>query len=199
MHINRQKQEINIKIVYYGPAYSGKTTNLEQLHQNLSPQLRSDLTSIHNEGDRTLFFDYMQLSVGKIGSMTPRFNLYTVPGQVRYAHTRKIVLRGVDAVVFVADSGMNQVKQNVYSWQQLHEQLTDLSIDHQTLPLVVQLNKRDLPDALPVPILKRMLRLTDERAVPVPVIEATAVNNTGTRETLQLIIRTVLQRLQSAT
>jgi mutual gliding-motility protein MglA len=196
MHINRQKQEINLKIVYYGPAYSGKTTNLEQLHQSLSPQLRSDLTSIQNEGDRTLFFDYMQLAVGKIGNLTPRFNLYTVPGQVRYAHTRKIVLRGVDAVVFVADSGMNQVKQNVYSWQQLQEQLLELGIEPATLPVVVQLNKRDMPDALPVPIMKRLLRLTERPEIP--VVEATAVRNIGTRETLHITIKNVLQRLQVA-
>lgn len=194
MHINRQKKEITLKIVYYGPGYSGKTTNIEQIYQNVPDELRSPLTTMQNQGDRTLFFDYMQVSLGKIGGLTPRFNLYTVPGQVQYAATRKIVLRGADAVVFVADSGMTRVKDNVYSWRQLHKQLDELNINLDEFPVVVQFNKRDLPDALPLPLMRRMLELPPD----VVCYEAQANQNIGTRETLQAVVKRVFQQLQTA-
>ena len=191
MNINRQKKEIHLKIVYYGPAYSGKTTNLEKLHEGLNPNIRSDLTSMKNDGDRTLFFDYMQVGLGKIGGLTPRFNLYTVPGQVQYGTTRKIVLRGSDAVVFVADSSARRAKENVYSWRQLHQQLKELNFNPAQFPVIMQFNKRDLPDAMPIDLMKRIFNLGNRS-----FIEAQAHQNIGTRETLQATIQAVFKSLR---
>jgi signal recognition particle receptor subunit beta len=189
MQINRQRGEISVKIVYYGPPYSGKTTNLERLHATSNPVHRSDLTSMKNSEDRTLFFDYMYIELGKIGGLTPRFNLYTVPGQVIYEATRQIVLRGADAVVFVADSSRHQISQNIWSWRQLHRQLTELRINLQSFPIIVQMNKRDLPDAMPVSLLRHMLRLNGQTCT-----EAQAIRDVGTRETLKAAIKAVLGR-----
>lgn len=194
MKINRKLREISIKVVYYGPGYSGKTTNIEQLHQIVPEHLRSPLTSISNKGDRTLFFDYMQLSLGKIGGLTPRFNLYTVPGQPQYASTRKIVLRGADAVVFVADSGMARVKDNVLSWRQLQAQLGELNVRLDRFPLIMQFNKRDLLDALPLPLMCRMFNMS----IQDKFYEAVALKNIGTRETLQAVVEDIFQRLKEA-
>jgi signal recognition particle receptor subunit beta len=187
MQINPRLGELNIKIVYYGPPYSGKTTNLERLYATTNPQRRSQLTSMKNHEDRTLFFDFMQIEMGKIGSLTPRFNLYTVPGQVIYAVTRQIILRNADAVVFVADSAPEKLAENIWSWQQLQQQLHALGYELRTFPIIVQINKRDLPNALPIAVLRDCLQLQGRAC-----IEAQALHDIGTRETLKATIRSVL-------
>ena len=187
MQVNQLRREISVKIVYYGPPYSGKTTNLERLFATIDPARRSQLTSMKNQEDRTLFFDYMQIELGKIGGLTPRFNLYTVPGQVMYEATRHIVLRGADAVIFVADSGADRLPENISSWQQLKKQLLALNPDPNAVPIIIQMNKRDVSNALPVMALKREMRITTNVC-----IEAQAMNDIGTRETLKAAITSVL-------
>lgn len=187
MQINRLRQEINVKIVYYGAPYSGKTTNLERLHATTAAQRRSELTSMKNSDDRTIFFDYMQVELNKIGGLTPRFNLYTVPGQVIYETTRQIVLRGADAVVFVVDSAPVQLRETLQAWQQLQTQLTQLNMDLHKFPIIVQFNKRDLPNAVPTAVLSKVLRLNGQ-----PCIEAQALRDIGTRETLKAAIKAVM-------
>ncbi len=193
MFINRQRKEINIKIVYYGPPASGKTTNLEKLHASIDPKLRSDLVSLKTREDRTLFFDFMQVELKKIGGFTPKIHLYTVPGQVMYAVTRKIVLQGADGVVFVADSSPHRLEENKESWLQLYEHLEELGVNINRFPIVVQFNKRDLPDAVPVPELKSYLAL-DGRY---PCLEAQAIYGIGIKETAKTAIGAVLKNITS--
>src|SRR5512141_1581578 len=123
MFINWSRRELNLKIVYYGPALSGKTTNLEQIYKRMDPKRRSEMVSLKTSEDRTLFFDFLQLELGKVAGLTPKIQLYTVPGQVYYEATRKLVLNGVDGVVFVADSQPGRLKDNLESWRGLHEHL----------------------------------------------------------------------------
>lgn len=187
MIINSARREILVKLVYYGPPYSGKTTNLEQLFSAIPAERRSDLTSMKNSEDRTLFFDFMQVELGQIGGYTPRFNLYTVPGQVIYSATRKIVLRGADAVVFVVDSNPIKFKENLWSWQQLHQQLAENQIKPEEFPIIVQMNKRDLPNAASIPTIKTILNLNGHTCV-----EAQAMHGIGVRETLKVAINIVM-------
>jgi hypothetical protein len=187
MRINMQRGEISIKVVYYGPPYSGKTTNLERLHATAQPSRRSELTSMKNKEDRTLFFDFMQLELGTIGGLTPRINLYTVPGQVIYEATRQIVLRDADAVIFVADSSAAKLTENLWSWRQLKAQLAGLNYDLKKFPVIVQFNKRDLADALSVTDIRRGLNLNGQTG-----IEAQALRDIGTRETLRAAVKAVL-------
>ncbi len=188
MFFNAHLREINLKIVYYGPALSGKTTNLEQLYRRIPVRARSEMVSVKTREDRTIFFDFMELSLGKIKGLTPRFKLYTVPGQVYYAATRKLVLRGVDGIVFVADSQAGRLEDNVASMQDLWENLQEMGYDPYGVPLVLQFNKRDLPDALPVSQLKKAL---NHRACP--TFEAIAIQGVGVSETLKGIISAVMQ------
>jgi hypothetical protein len=187
MHINRDRGELNVKIVYYGPAYSGKTTNLERLYATTHPARRSELTSVKNSEDRTLFFDFLQIELGKVGGLVPRINLYTVPGQVMYEVTRQIVLRGADAVIFVADSQAGQFSENFRSWQQLQTHLSQAKLGAEKLPVVIQFNKRDVPDAMPIEMLRKGLHLNGQ-----PCVEAQALRDVGTRETLRAAIKAVL-------
>nr|NIO70838.1 gliding-motility protein MglA [Anaerolineae bacterium] len=157
MFINWKLREINLKIVYYGPALSGKTTNLEYIHSKLKPELRGELISLKTSEDRTIFFDFLQLEVGEIKNLKPKFNLYTVPGQVIYAASRKLVLQGTDGVVFVADSQWDRLQANVESMRSLQNNLRQLGYDPVHLPLAMQYNKRDLPDRVPVAVLEARL------------------------------------------
>ncbi len=184
MRVNYKTRELQIKVVYYGPALAGKTTNIQQIFDHVSPERRSDLTIMDTEGDRTLFFDYFQVSLGKIGGFTPHINLYTVPGQVIYAITRKIVLRGADAVVFVADSAPERAEDNWTAWQQLHAHLEELGLN-QKIPVVVQWNKRDLPHAMPVSEMKALLGLNGGYRT----FEAVALRNVGVQETFEGVLQ----------
>jgi signal recognition particle receptor subunit beta len=144
MHINWQLRELNLKIVYYGPASSGKTTNLEQIHTRVDAAHRSDLVSLKTYEDRTLFFDFLQLELGKISGLTPKIHLYTVPGQSNYEAVRKLVLRGADGVVFVADSAPERVNANLAAWQDMKSHLRSLNLSREHTPIVLQCNKQDL-------------------------------------------------------
>jgi mutual gliding-motility protein MglA len=191
MFINWQLRELNLKVVYYGPALSGKTTNLEQIYQRVDPRRRSDLVSLKTSEDRTLYFDFLQLELGKIGTLTPKIHLYTVPGQSYYEASRRLVLRGADGVVFVADSAIDRLGDNMESWQSMQAQLDSLNIPLATLPLVVQVNKRDLPRPVSLPVLQKILAVND-----LPIFEAVAVKGQGVFDTLKSITNQVVRRVQ---
>ena len=148
--INYASREINCKIVYYGPGLGGKTTNLEHVYEKVSPSTRGKLISLATETERTLFFDFLPVDLGQIRGFRTRFHLYTVPGQVYYNASRKLILRGVDGVVFVADSQADRAEANVEAMQNLYDNLAEHGYDLTRLPFVVQYNKRDLPDAAPL-------------------------------------------------
>jgi signal recognition particle receptor subunit beta len=192
VQINFAQKTVNVKIVYYGPGMSGKTTNLELIHKRAPETNRGDLTSISTDGDRTLFFDYMSLDLGTIAGMRTAFQLYTVPGQVYYNSTRKLVLQGVDGIVFVADSSASMVNQNLESLRNLEENLNEYGKSLATLPHVIQMNKRDLPDALSVEELSRMLN-----AHNAPLFEAIAYTGDGVFPTLKALAARVIRSVQS--
>ncbi len=187
MFINWKQREINLNIVYYGPALSGKTTNLEQIHARTKPEVRSELFTLNTHEDRTIFFDFIRLELAPIGGLRPRFGLYTVPGQVYYAATRQAVLRRADGLVFVADSQEARLEDNRASWEDMAGYLSEMGNRIQNFPLVVQFNKRDLPDALPADTLKGVLG-----AERYPCYEAIAIRGVGVPETLHAALRLVL-------
>lgn len=194
MFINRKLRELQLKIVYYGPAMSGKTTNLEYIHVRTNPKLRGDLVSLKTRDDRTIYFDYLQLELGKIKGLKPRFNLYTVPGQVFYAATRKLVLQGADGVIFVADSQAGRMRANLIAYRDMFRHLRELGYDPAQVPLVVQFNKRDLPDAMNTFALKRQLRLNGAT----PCFESVATQGQGVFDTLKAIIGIVVSNVQKS-
>jgi mutual gliding-motility protein MglA len=179
---NYSTREITAKIVYYGPGLCGKTTNLHHIHGKLDEATRGKMISLSTEADRTLFFDFLPINLGTIRGMKVRFQLYTVPGQVFYNATRKLVLRGVDAVVFVADSQREMLDANKESYLNLKENLRENGFDPETIPLVMQYNKRDLPNCLPIDVLEKEL---NERNMPYS--EAEAINGKGVLKTLQMV------------
>lgn len=191
MFINWSRRELNLKIVYYGPALSGKTTNLEQIYKRMDPRRRSEMVSLKTSEDRTLFFDFLQLELGKVAGLTPKIQLYTVPGQVYYEATRKLVLNGADGVVFVADSQPNRLRDNVVSWRSLIEHLRAYRLSLATLPVVVQFNKRDVPTPLSLELMQRSLSLNGQ-----PMVKAVAVEGTGVLDTLKLIVNGVMARVE---
>jgi signal recognition particle receptor subunit beta len=191
LYINWQLRELNLKVVYYGPGRSGKTTNLEQIHMRVPDHQRSDMVSLKTQDDRTLFFDFFQLELGKISGLTPKIQLYTVPGQTYYEASRRVVLRGADGVVFVADSRSSRLRANIHSWENMKSQLASFSTPLTHIPIVVQLNKRDLQDALPDQFIKRKLNINGY-----PVIEAVAIEGKGVFDTLKSITRLVMQSVQ---
>lgn len=191
MRINWQQRELNLKIVYYGPALSGKTTNLEQIHARVDPKRRSDLVMLKTHEDRTLFFDFFQLELGKIGALTPKIQLYTVPGQSYYEASRKLVLNGADGIVFVADSSPRRIGDNVESWKAMHKHLEELNIPVKELSMLVQFNKQDLPDALSPNSLRILLRLNGH-----PTMAAIASQGNGVLETFKSITRSVMANVQ---
>ena len=191
MFINMKCRQINLKVVYYGPALSGKTTNLEQIHARIDPSRRGELISLKTAEDRTLFFDFLQLEIGKINGFTPNIQLYTVPGQSYYEASRKVVLKGADGVVFVVDSSSKRRKENIESWNNLHQHLEELNIPLSRLPLVIQFNKQDLEDALSPRILTRALK-----ARAYPAFSASANVGSGVFDTLKAIINGVISSVQ---
>jgi signal recognition particle receptor subunit beta len=197
--IDLSKNEIQTKVVYYGPGRGGKTTNLLFIHESMSKQVCGKMVTIDTKGDRTLFFDFLPLSLGSILNMNIRIQLYTVPGQVMYNTTRKLVLRGVDGVAFIADSLSVQKQKNVESLQNLAENLVDEGQDIHQIPLVLQYNKRDLSQSN-VPLLSvEELEKDLNEELRVPYFEASAVMGTGVFETLREIskrtVRNVVQKL----
>ncbi len=191
MYINWQLRELNLKIVYYGPALSGKTTNLEQIHLRTPQKQRSELVSLKTHEDRTLFFDFLQLELGKICGLTPKIHLYTVPGQAYYEASRKLVLRGADGVVFVADSDPKRLRANLEAWKNMEKHLISFDLTLHQMPLVVQMNKQDLPGAMSPAILQKLLKTNG-----CPTFSATAVNGGGVLETLKAITRGVVGQVQ---
>jgi len=187
---NWSTKEVTLKIVYYGPGLSGKTTNLQYLHSVIDPKKRGKLLALATEGDRTLFFDFMPVKLGKIKNFTIRFQLYTVPGQVRFNATRRLVLKGADAVVFVADSQRSMLKENIQSLENMRENLKANDIDPDDIPIVMQYNKRDLPDILSVEELNKALNQKGY-----PYFEAVAFEGTGVNETFQEITKLLLKHI----
>lgn len=190
MFVNFAKREVKCKIVYYGPGMSGKTANLQVIHKNVPEKNVGTLTSIATEGDRTLFFDYMPLDIGKVRGMNTQFQLYTVPGQVYYNSTRRIVLQGVDGVVFVADSQKDKLKENIESLKNLEENLSEIGLSITEIPHVIQWNKRDLPTAAEVEFLENNINIHK-----VSTTEAVASTGEGVLKTLKLIASLVLEKL----
>lgn len=190
VQINFAQRQVNAKVVYYGPGMSGKTTNLEVVHQRAPSGNRGDLTSISTDGDRTLFFDFMPLDLGTVAGMRTCFQIYTVPGQVYYNSTRKLVLQGVDGVVFVADSSASMVEENLESLRNLEENLREYGKSLATMPHVIQYNKRDLPDALPVEELNQLLNQHNA-----PCFEAIANTGQGVFPTLKALAARVLETI----
>jgi signal recognition particle receptor subunit beta len=185
---NYATKEITLKIVYYGPGLSGKTTNLQYLHSVLNPETKGKLLSLSTEADRTLFFDFLPVELGKIRDFSIRFQLYTVPGQVRYNATRKVVLKGADAVVFVADSQHEMREQNIESFSNMRENLYSNNINPDELPVVLQFNKRDLKNIAAIDELNRDLNAGDY-----PVIEASAVSGAGVEDTFKLVTKLLIK------
>jgi len=192
VQINFGERQVNAKIVYYGPGMSGKTTNLEIVHQKAPPTNRGELTSISTDGDRTLFFDFMPLDLGTVAGLKTSFQIYTVPGQVYYNSTRKLVLQGVDGVVFVADSSASMVEENLESLRNLEQNLAEYGKSLEDVPFVIQYNKRDLPDALPVEELERLLNPHG-----VPSFEAVANTGHGVFPTLKALAAVVIQSIHA--
>jgi signal recognition particle receptor subunit beta len=190
MFINWKMREINLKIVYYGPALSGKTTNLQYVYSRTDPGLRGELICLKTRGDRTLYFDFMQLELGRIKGLKPKFNLYTVPGQPCYIASRRLVLQGADGVVYVADSQLNRLKANIETMRNLEQNLHALGVDHRSFPLVMQYNKRDLPNVAPVALLRMQLSRDG-----MPEFQSIASEGIGVLETLKATINLVVSRV----
>ena len=189
--INYASKEINCKIVYYGPGLGGKTTNLQFIYNKTAPEAKGKMISLATEADRTLFFDFLPLDLGTIRGFTTRFHLYTVPGQVFYDASRKLILKGVDGVVFVADSQKERMEANIESIRNLEENLKEHGLDLQTIPYSLQFNKRDLPNAMPVDEMYRTLNYKRE-----PTFEAIAIDGTGVFETLKAVAKQILIELR---
>jgi len=188
--INYASREINCKIVYYGPGLCGKTTNLQYIYDKTNPNAKGKLISLATETDRTLFFDFLPLELGTVRGFRTRFHLYTVPGQVFYDASRKLILKGVDGVIFVADSQVERMDANVESVENLQANLKTQGYDINTIPFVLQLNKRDLPNVAPIDEMKQLLMRREQ-----PVFEAVAAKGPGVFETLKGVAKLVLQEL----
>jgi hypothetical protein len=189
--INYSSREINCKLVYYGPGLGGKTTNLQFIYARTSPEAKGKMISLATETERTLFFDFLPLSLGEIRGFKTRFHLYTVPGQVFYDASRKLILKGVDGVVFVADSQNERMEANMESLENLRLNLTEQGYNLDKLPYIIQYNKRDLPNAAPLDELRQLLNPTH-----VPEFEACATTGVGVFETLKAIAKSVLTELR---
>jgi signal recognition particle receptor subunit beta len=190
--INQATKELQLKIVYYGPGKGGKTTNLEQVHANVqNVQDKGKLVSLATSSDRTLFFDFLPIQAVAIKGFKTKFQLYTVPGQVIYNTTRQLVLRGVDGIIFVADSQYDKMAENVESFQNLQDNLKTLKMNFDDIPYVLQYNKRDLPNVAPIEYMEYLL---NNREVQVPAFEAVASRCEGVFESLNMITRMLLNK-----
>jgi len=189
--VNYHTKEINCKIVYYGPGLGGKTTNIQWIYQKTSAGNKGKMISLNTENERTLFFDFLPLDLGEIRGFKTRFHLYTVPGQVFYEASRKLILRGVDGIIFVADSQVERMEANVESWQSLQKNLQDQGYDPLKVPTVMQWNKRDLPNVAPVSDLSQKLNPRK-----IPEFEASAFQGDGVFETLKTISKMVLLNIK---
>jgi hypothetical protein len=220
--INYASREINCKLVYYGPGLGGKTTNLEFIYNRLAPETRGKMVSLATETERTLFFDFLPVDLGTIRGFKTRFHLYTVPGQVYYNASRKLILKGVDGIIFVADSQMERLEANIESMQNLYDNMAEYGYDLTKIPFAIQYNKRDLPNAAPVSALQDQLNPgwpvedpgrqkptpdpwhPDQMLVQhmngtwierVPYFECVAITGDGVFETLRAVAKMVLKTL----
>ncbi len=189
--INYSSREINCKIVYYGPGLCGKTTNLQYIYRRTNPNQKGKLISLATETERTLFFDFLPLALGDIRGFKIRFHLYTVPGQVFYAASRKLILKGVDGIVFVADSQLERMESNMESLDDLKINLSEQNYELEKIPFTIQYNKRDLPNIVPVAEMEKLLN-----ARMLPFFEAVAVTGKGVFETLKAVAKQVLFELK---
>lgn len=194
--VNLKKKEVQVKIVYYGPGRGGKTTNLEYIYHKFNERIKTEMVTIKTHGDRTLFFDFLPFDIGKIKGYDVKIQLYTVPGQVKYDSTRRLVLRGVDAVVFVADSMKVRREKNILSLKNLQKNLSTYKKSIFKIPLVLQYNKRDLAEQ-GIPILSfKVLEKDLNSQLKVPSFEASALVGTNVTETMKKIISTTMRSLQ---
>ena len=189
--VNYHTKEINCKIVYYGPGLGGKTTNIQHVYQRTQAGNKGQMVTLNTENERTLFFDFLPLDLGTIRGFKTRFHLYTVPGQVFYEASRKLILRGVDGIVFVADSQVERMEENIESFEGLKRNLEDQGYDFDKVPIVFQWNKRDLPNTVSIVDLEKKLNKMD-----LPAFEATALKGEGVFETLKMISKLVLLNIK---
>jgi mutual gliding-motility protein MglA len=188
--INYASREINCKIVYYGTGLGGKTTNLEYIYSKVNPDTKGKMISLATETERTLFFDFLPIDLGEVRGFKTRFHLYTVPGQVYYNASRRLILKGVDGIVFVADSQASRAEANIESMHNLYENLETYGYDLQSIPFAIQYNKRDLPDILSVEELRAQIN-----PMGVPDFEGTAIEGKGVFETLSCVSKLVVKTL----
>ncbi|MEE9591443.1 MAG: GTPase domain-containing protein [Thermodesulfobacteriota bacterium] len=189
--INYASREINCKIVYYGPGLCGKTTNLQFIYNKIKPESKGKMISLATETERTLFFDFLPLLLGDIKGFKTRFHLYTVPGQIFYDASRKLILKGVDGIVFVCDSQLDRMDANIESFENMKVNLEEQGYDLNNIPYVLQYNKRDLPNIVPISELKKLLNVNG-----VPDFEAAAPRGIGVFESLKVIVKLVLIELK---
>ena len=191
MFINWKLREIKLKVVYYGASLCGKTTNLEQIHANVNPNARGDLVSLKTREDRTIFFDFLEIQLGEIKGLKPKFSLYTVPGQVYYLSSRKLVLQGADGVVFVVDSHPSRLEANIEAWKNLQDNLREFGHDLHRFPIIIQYNKRDLPGVMSIEELRAQLSCNGHTQV-----EAIANRGMGVFESLRPAVKEVMLEAQ---
>jgi len=190
--INYHTKEVNCKIVYYGPGLGGKTTNIQYVYQKTAGDAKSKMITLNTENERTLFFDFLPLDLGEIRGFKTRFHLYTVPGQVFYEASRRLILRGVDGIIFVADSQVERMDANIESLLNLEKNLTEQGYDIEKMPIVVQWNKRDLPNISSQEDMQRQLNKRD-----LPSFDAVALEGKGVFETLKMVSKLVLMNLKT--
>lgn len=190
-YISFSKREISFKVVYYGPGMSGKTTNLVFIHRALRPEAKGELVTLSTAEERTLFFDFFPVELGQSQGYKVRFNMYTVPGQSYYEASRRLVLEGADGIVFVADSQPERVEDNLESYRMMLSNLASFDVDIKGFPAVLQYNKRDCANPVPIGTLEKALALNG-----IPVFESVAVNGTGVMETIRRVTQLVIERFQ---
>ena len=191
-HLDLDERQVIFKIVYYGPGLSGKTTNLRFIHRTLAERYRGDMLELDTEEERTLFFDFFPVSLGDVEGFSLRFHLYTIPGQVFYEASRRIILQGADGIVFVADSQIDRLPENLESYRMMLANLESFGYDSRTFPMVLQYNKRDLEPLLETGTIERELGLDSS----LPVTESVAIKGRGVMNTLKIVSKEVIRRFQ---